>query len=259
MITLHITLSAGLALALSALCPLSGQTSSGGAHNHANETTPAPGPINQLTAEETAAGWQLLWNGTDSTGWRSIKGVDFPKKGWEIKDGVLSVLKHGGGGDIITAKQYANFELSVDFKTTPGANSGIKYFVQHGLDKHMGIGLEYQILDDARHPDAKLGKNGNRKLGSLYDLIPAPADKPAPSVGVWHTARLVVKGAHVEHWFDGVKVVEYDRHSEAFRAAVKASKYKGYKHFGEWETGHILLQDHGDNVSFRNIKIRDLK
>jgi hypothetical protein len=200
----------------------------------------------------------LLWNGTDTSGWRSTKGTDFPKKGWEIKDGVLSVLKRGGGGDIITAKKYSNFELVCDFKMTPGANSGIKYFVQLGLDKSgSAIGLEFQILDDVRHPDAKAGKNGNRKIGSLYDLIPAPSDKPVGTIGEWHTARIVTRDAHVEHWLDGVKVVEYERDSEAFRKTVKGSKYKGYEKFGEWNEGHILLQDHGDHVSFRNIKIRE--
>ena len=154
----------------------------------------------------------------------------------------------------------------VDFKITPGANSGIKYFVQPNLDPITGagakagtgsaIGCEFQILDDERHPDAKLGRDGNRTVGSLYDLSPAPTTKPARAIGEWNTARLVVTGKHVEHWLNGVKIVEYERGSDAFRKLVSESKYKSIPGFGEWADGHILLQEHGNRVSFRNIKVR---
>ncbi len=227
---------------------------------------------NTLTAEEKAAGWKLLWDGKTSDGWRSAKSENFPAQGWTMRDGVLTVQAAGGGesiagGDIITRERYSSFELVADFKITPGANSGIKYFVQPNLspiDKKTGkpaatgsaIGCEFQILDDALHPDAKLGRDGNRTIASLYDIIPAAAGKQPKPIGEWNTARIVVRGAHVEHWLNGMKVVEYERNSPAFRDIVAQSKYKEIPGFGEWPEGHLLLQDHGNEVSFRNIKIR---
>jgi len=228
-------------------------------------------PANTLTAEEQAAGWRLLWDGKSTTGWRSAKAENFPAKGWEMKDGILSVLASGGaesaaGGDIITRERFSQFELVLDFKLTEVANSGVKYFCQPNLDPITGtgaktttgsaIGLEYQILDDARHPDANAGRDGNRTIASLYDLIPAAATKPVNPIGEWNTARILVQGSHVEHWLNGVKVLEYERGNPAFRAAVARSKYQNIPGFGEWTDGHILLQDHGDRVSFRNLKIR---
>jgi hypothetical protein len=228
-------------------------------------------PDNTLKAEESAAGWKLLWDGKTPTGWRTAKAENFPAKGWEIKDGVLSVLASGGaesaaGGDIVTRERYAQFELVLDFKITKGANSGIKYFCQPNLDPITGtgattttgsaIGLEYQILDDLRHPDAKAGRDGNRTIASLYDLIPAATSKRPNPIGDWNTARILVQGSHVEHWLNGAKVLEYERGNPAFRELVAQSKYKTIPGFGEWAAGHILLQDHGDAVSFRNIKLR---
>lgn len=223
-------------------------------------------PLNALTSEESKAGWRLLWDGHSSAGWRSARGDAFPAKGRQIKDGVLSVVRSDGheggvGGDIITVDKYANFELSVDFRITPGANSGIKYYVDPELNKGSAgssIGLEYQILDDERHPDAKLGKNGNRTIASLYDLYPAASTKKPHPIGEWNTARIVSRGARIEHWLNGEKVLEYTRFTDQFRQDVQGSKYKVWPHFGELHEGHILLQDHGDNVSFRNIKIRVL-
>jgi hypothetical protein len=226
---------------------------------------------NSLTPTEKSAGWRLLWDGKSSDGWRSAKSDSFPKKGWGIKDGVLSVQasdggESTGGGDIITKERFSDFELTVDFKITEGANSGIKYFVQPNLkpiDKVTGkpaatgsaIGLEFQILDDVRHPDAKLGKNGNRTIGSLYDLITADKSKKVNPIGEWNTAHIVVKGNHVEHWLNGEKVVDYERGSADYRKHVAESKYKDIPEFGEWSDGHILIQDHGNQVSYRNIKI----
>lgn len=221
---------------------------------------------NNLSGYEKKNGWKLLFNGKSTSGWRSAKGKTFPEKGWEVKDGLLNVLGSDGkestnGGDIVTLDEYAAFDLSWDFKLTPGANSGVKYFVTLKEDsKGSAIGLEYQLLDDTLHPDAKLGLNGNRTLASLYDLI--RAEKTSRFIrqpGNWNTARLVVyPNNHVEHYLNGVKVLEYDRGSQAYRELVAKSKYKVWPNFGEATKGHILLQDHGDAVSFRSIKIKQL-
>ncbi len=219
---------------------------------------------NALSPREKAEGWQLLWDGKTSEGWRGARLNIFPEKGWTIKDGVLTVEKGNGGestngGDIVTTKKYRNFMLSVDFQITQGANSGIKYFVDPGMNKGAGsaIGCEFQILDDLRHPDAKLGVKGNRKLGSLYDLIPAPEQKPF-DINRFNTALVIVRGKHVEHWLNGVKLLEYDRDSQQWNALVAYSKYRDWPNFGNAAEGHILLQDHGDEVRFKNIKIKEL-
>ena len=219
---------------------------------------------NTIAEREKQDGWRLLWDGKTTEGWRGAKLDGFPQKGWVIENGILKVLKGTGGesangGDIITSRLYKNFMLKVDFKITEGANSGIKYFVDPTLNKGAGsaIGCEYQILDDLRHPDAKLGVNGNRTLGSLYDLIPAPKDKPFLP-GFFNTAMIVVKGNHVEHWLNGVKLLEYERNNQMWNALVAYSKYKDWPNFGNYEQGYILLQDHGDEVWFQNIKIKEL-
>jgi hypothetical protein len=228
--------------------------------------------LNTLSDQEKKDGWRLLWDGQTSQGWRNAGSETFPARGWEMKDGVLTVLESGNpggtGGDIITRERFANFELLVDFRITQGANSGIKYFVQPNLNAATGapaaagrgsaLGLEYQVLDDERHPDAKLGRNGDRTQGSLYDLLPAAASKKSSPIGEWNTARIISRGNHVEHWLNGDKVLEYERGSAAYREAVALSKFKPIPGFGEWPDGHILLQGHGDRVSFRNLKIRVL-
>ena len=219
---------------------------------------------NKLTEKEIAEGWQLLWDGKTTEGWRGAKLKEFPADGWAIEDGILKVKKGDGGestngGDIVTVKKYRNFELKVDFKITPGANSGIKYFVDTELNKGEGssIGCEFQILDDKKHPDAEKGVRGNRKLASLYDLIPAP-EKKGFRGGFFNTALVKVNGNHVEHWLNDVKVLEYERNTPMWNALVNYSKYKVWDNFGNAAEGHILLQDHGDEVWFKNIKIKVL-
>jgi len=240
---------------------------------HGAQAPDTAAPPNTLTAAEKTAGWRLLWDGRTTDGWRSARSEGFPTQGWTIENGVLMTHENGGheskgGGDIITEKRYANFELTVEFRLTPGANSGIKLFVQPNLAPISGaggtatvgsaIGIEFQILDDARHPDAKLGHDGDRTLGSLYDLIPAPRDKKVSPMGEWNQARVLSQGNHVEFWLNGVKTVEFERGSARFRELVAASKYQSIPGFGEWPDGHILLQEHGNEVSFRNVKIREL-
>ncbi len=221
---------------------------------------------NRLTQHEAKDGWKLLWDGNTTHGWRGAKLEHFPEKGWVIENGELIVLSSGGGeaeagGDIVTEKKYDNFEVKLEFKITEGANSGIKYYVNTDLNKGEGssIGLEFQILDDARHPDAKKGNHeGSRTLGSLYDLIQADTNKLVHPIGDWNTAHIISKNNHVEHWLNGVKVLEYERKSEAYRQLVSESKYVKWPKFGEADSGNILLQDHGDRVAFRNIKIKQL-
>ena len=224
---------------------------------------------NQLTQDELRKGWRLLWDGKSANGWRGAKLDVFPEKGWEMMDGILTVSASDGGessngGDIVTIDTFSNFELSIDFKITEGANSGIKYFVDSELNKGEGsaIGLEFQILDDQKHADAKQGKNGNRTVGSLYDLIRAEnlsnsRGKNFKGVGKWNNARIVVRNGHVEHWLNQVKVVEFDRFSQVFSALVEKSKYEKWENFGRIPEGLLLLQDHGNEVSFRSIKVRE--
>ncbi len=219
---------------------------------------------NTLSVKEAKEGWKLLFDGKTTNGWRGARLSSFPQKGWLVENGVLKVLSGSGkeaanGGDIVTTRTYRDFILKVDFKITPGANSGIKYFVDPDMNKGEGsaIGCEFQILDDQRHPDAKLGVKGNRKLGSLYDLIPAPENKIF-DINTFNTAMIVVKGNHVEHWLNNVKIIEYERNNQEWNALVAYSKYKNWPNFGNLTDGNILLQDHGNEVSFKNIKIKEL-
>ncbi len=236
---------------------------------------------NTLSAAEKAEGWQLLWDGSTTANWVGEKEgfKAFPKKGWEMKDGVLTVLPRaritpegkweklpddqcrGGGGSIVTVKKYRDFMFKCDFRLTKAANSGIKYFYDEKING--GTTLEYQILDGA-HPDATKGVDGNRRVASLYDMMPSHADKLLKPLGEWNTAMVVSKGTHVEHWLNGVKVLEFERGGKAFMDAFAKSKYASPKinQNGRWgltPEGRIHIQDHSDStVSYRNIKIREL-
>lgn len=223
---------------------------------------------NKLSDLEIAEGWKLLWDGKTKEGWRGAKIPGFPQNGWSIKNGMLIVDKNDGkestnGGDIITTRKYKDFILKVDFRITKGANSGIKYFVDPDINKGEGsaIGCEFQILDDENHPDAKLGVKGNRTLGSLYDLIPADRSSKEYTFDKngFNTAMVIVQGDKVQHYLNGVKIIEYARNTPSFNALVAYSKYANWPNFGNHREGHILLQDHGDQVFYKNIKIRELK
>jgi hypothetical protein len=217
--------------------------------------------VNNLSDAEKEQGFKFLFDGTSTDQWKSQDSDKFPSKGWELEDGVLSVLSSGGdnskrGGSIVTRDEFGPFELKFDFKLSEGANSGLKYGIGNNGS---GLGLEFQILDDEKHPDAKQGVVGNRTIASLYDLIPSEKEKRfMKKIGEWNRGRVIVYPCgKVQHWLNGKKVVEYERGSNIYKALVARSKYAKYEGFGMAEKGPILLQDHNDYVSFRNIKIRE--
>ncbi len=209
---------------------------------------------NQLTDEEKAAGWKLLFDGT-TTGWRTLGSKTFPAKGWVVEDGALKHVAKGGGGDLTTDDIFENFELVFDYKVAPGANSGVKYRVKEEAGKSFAFGCEYQVIDNERHADAK---DENRRSGSLYDMF-APAPHKLNPAGEWNTCKIVVKDDHFEHWINGTKVVDVQVGSDQWKAAYAKSKYATNPTFAQTRNGHIAIQDHGDEVYYRNIKVHILK
>ncbi len=210
---------------------------------------------NTLSDEEKSGGWKLLFDGKSTNGWRAIGKQEFPAKGWVVEDGTLKHIAKAGGGDIVTAEDYDNFELVWDWKIGAAGNSGLKYNLPN---PKQGVGCEYQMIDDEGHPDGKRGGRRHQTAG-LYDLIePAPETKPSP-IGEWNTSKLIVNGNKVEHWLNGKKTVSFELGSEELKALVAKSKYKNAAGFGVKKPGPILLQDHGDEVSVRNMKLRPLK
>ena len=241
----------------------------------------AAGEPNRLSDAERAAGWRLLWDGKTSAGWVGAKDLKtFPERGWRMEDGVLTCMPNrrweggwkwtslnggagGGGGDICTVEKFSDFELQLDFRLDGVANSGIKYFYDPGYAK--GTTLEYQILDPEHPvpPNTSAEDFETRRVASLYYFFPAHAKDVLKPRGEWNTARIVSRGRHVEHWLNGVKVLEFERGGKAFRAAFTKTKWNKPEFlrdgpWGEAKEGRILLQDHSDMVSFRNIKIRNL-
>jgi len=242
----------------------------------AEEGAPAEPPADQeaglniLTEAEKAAGWELLFDGKSLDKFRGYR-MDSIPPGWEIQDGLLAFnADHGeeGYGDLITREQYASFELSLEWKITPCANSGILFHVSEESDQEWHTGPEYQIVDategcwsDYRAPDSERAPGSDLKFsqfsGANYDLHPPTRDAVKP-VGEWNLTRLVVNGPHVEHWLNGEKVVEYELWSDEWKKLVAASKFNEYPDYGMKKTGHIVLQDHGKSLWFRNIKVKKL-
>ena len=215
---------------------------------------------NNLAPHETDSGWKMLWDGKTFNGWKSIDTKSI-HEAWKIDNGNLIVNPAEGDHHVITEKIYKDFQLSLEFKLTQGANSGLKYYVnQFGQGENLSyLGLEFQILDDKNHPDALKGDPiGSRMVGGLYDIF-APNDKRyVQPTGEWNRVLIVSKNNKVTHWLNNVKIIEYDRGSEAFKNAITNSKFKDVEGFGIVKSGHILLQEHDSKVSFRNIKIREL-
>jgi hypothetical protein len=218
---------------------------------------------NTLTPAEKAAGWKLLFDGKTAAGWRGYKQDKFPAKGWMVEDGALKVVAQGGGGDIITTDQYGDFELELEFKTTPKANSGIIWRVTEKHDTPWMTGPEFQVIDDA---GAGLKPDDPHSSGALYDLAPptptvggeSVPDKALKPAGEYNTARIVIKNNRVRHYLNGIKVVDVPISGDDWTKRIAGSKFKVYDGFGVQPKGHIALQDHGDSVFYRNIKIRDL-
>jgi Domain of Unknown Function (DUF1080) len=211
--------------------------------------------------EGSAPTWRQLFDGARTKGWRGFKTPAFPETGWAVVDGTLRSERGQDGRDIVTDQQYGDFELVLEFRLNPGGNSGIKYLVDESLVKQgrHGLGFEYQIIDDQAHPDAAQGKPGTRTCGALYDLIAPSTDRKVHAPGQWNEARLVVDGARIEHWLNGVKLLEFRRASPELQALIADSKYKSIPAFGQPARGHILIQAHGDEVAFRNIRVRELR
>jgi hypothetical protein len=211
---------------------------------------------NRLTDDETRAGWALLFDGSTLSGWRGYKRTDASATRWKIEDGMLTVDPAGGKDtrgalDLITTATYDTFELTFEWRVAHGGNSGVKYFVLE--DRDAAIGHEYQIIDDERHPDAKIGPK--RQTSAFYDVL-AASNRPLKPAGEFNLSRIVVRGNTVEHWLNGTKVLQYQLETPELQAAIEQSKFKGIERFGKLQKGHILLQDHGDRVWYRNIRIR---
>ena len=219
--------------------------------------------VNRLSAAEQKAGWQLLFDGKTTNGWRGAYINSFPSTGWKVIDGELrgeltNGAESGDAGDIVTLNRYRDFDLVFDWKIGKGGNSGVKYFIEERQPKPAGsqAGYEYQLIDDTEYIYNGKHLPQDLKTGSIYDVM--AAQKPDVQVGVWHTSRIVVNKNQIEHWLDGQRVLAIDRNSEAFKQGVADSKFTDYTGFGQISEGHILLQDHGHSIAFKNIKIRKI-
>jgi hypothetical protein len=218
---------------------------------------------NTLTPQERENGWELLFDGETTDGWRGYNQTAFPDEGWTVREETLLIRGSGGGvsgsgGDIVTAETYDDFILTLEWKISKGGNSGIFYraIEQEGVALYWSA-PEMQVLDNAHHPDATRGEDGNRKSGSLYDLIPAEP-QPFTGHGEWQQVKIVADGPHVEHWLNGEKVLEYELWSPGWYEMIRNSKFECHPAFGDAREGLIGLQDHGTRAQFRNVKIKEL-
>lgn len=273
----HAALVAAASLLVACSGSRSGQAAQVAQSGATSAAATASATPNQLTDAEKAAGWKLLWDGTSFAGWHALGYGAVPANIWKIDDGAIEKLASGKvpvqadgqpmkGADLITDSTFQNFELSFEWKVSPGANSGVKYNVDEALSKkysgnNAALGFEYQVLDDSLHPDGRLPTH---RAGALYDLITPNASKHLNPVGQWNTSRIVFDGNHGEHWLNGAKVVEYELGTPAFDSLVAKSKYRSIPGFATRKRAHIVLQDHpgkfqnADEVYFRSIKIREL-
>jgi hypothetical protein len=252
-----------------------------GCHSASTAEQTSGGP-NQLSGAEQRAGWRLLFDGRTLAGWRGLGYPGVPAGHWTVEDGAIRKIatervapgpdgKRPSGGDLMTVAAFGDFELSWDWKMSAAGNSGLKYNVSEELSggqpsnvlrpatgapgvSHSAIGFEYQMIDDDRHSDGKLPTH---RSGALYDLI-TPENKQLKPVGEWNHSAIVFRGSHGEHWLNGIKVVEYELGSARLDSALAASKFKSMPWYAQRRTGHIVLQDHGDDVWIRNVKIREI-
>jgi 3-keto-disaccharide hydrolase len=227
---------------------------------------------NTLTPAERATGWRLLFDGKTLTGWRGLGYDSVPTAHWKVVDGTIVKIASGkvakmpdgqpaNGGDLMTVDTFRDFEFAFQWKATPGMNSGVKYNVSEEFSlknagNHAALGFEYQVLDDSLNDDNKIPSH---RAGALYDLIPTNDAKRLRKVGEWNDSRIVFRGNHGEHWLNGAKVVDFDLGTARMDSALAKSKYRNIKGFADRRAGHIILQDHGDEVYFRDLKIRVLK
>ena len=214
----------------------------------------AAAELNQLTPDEKAAGWKLLFDGKTTAGWRGYKKQAMPDKGWKVEDGLLKKVAGEKGGDIVTEQTFRDFEFAWEWKVARGGNNGVKYFVTE--ERAGAPGHEYQMIDDLGHPDGKLG--AKRQTASFYDVLPPSADKKLNPPGEWNASRIIVRGNHVEHWLNGAKAIEYELGSDAVKAGLAASKFKSAPKFGDKIDGRLMLTDHADECFFRNLKLREI-
>jgi len=249
----HLRVSRALAVVLATALVGCGSAEGDGDSAATDSATLQPGgPMNQLTAAERQEGWRLLFDGQSMNGWRAYK-TQSPSSGWSVKDGAMT--KTAATDDILTVDQFGDFELVFDWKLTPGGNAGVFYRATEEYEKVYWSAPEYQLLDDAAHADAK---DRTTAAGAAYALYAAPAGAVKPA-GEWNTARIVARGAHVEHWLNGTKLLEYEQGSAEWNARIKASKFNDWPNFGKSRRGHIAIQgDHEGELAIRNVRIREL-